>query len=216
MPNIPPSYRGKRTVKPLLSAMAAAALAFSLPLSAQAADPNPASVPAGAYAVEPNHTRIVFSVNHLGFNDYFGELSGITGSLKLDPDHLDKGQIDISAPVKNISTTNAKLDGELKGAEWFDEAQFPAIRFVSTGIARTGEKTATISGNLTVHGVTRPFVMEAAFVGSGVNPINKNFTAGFSAKGQFKRSEFGVTKFVPLVGDEVTLIISAAFEKQAS
>lgn len=213
MSSTPPSYRSKRTI---LSAMAAAVLALTVPVSVQAADPNPASVPAGAYAVEPNHTRIVFSVSHFGFNDYFGELSGVTGSLKLDPDHLGAGQIDITVPVKNVSTTNAKLDGELRSAEWFDADQFPAIHFVSTEIARTGEKTAKISGNLTAHGVTKPFVLEATFVGSGVNPITKNFTAGFSAKGQFKRSEFGVTKYVPLVGDEVTLIISAAFEKQAS
>jgi polyisoprenoid-binding protein YceI len=199
----------------LVAATAAAALACYAPFAARAADPNPANVARGAYAVEPVHTRVLFSVNHFGFNDYFGEFTGAAGTLKLDPKDLGASRIDVTVPVESISTTNAKLDGELRGAEWFDTAQFPTMRFVSTRITRTGGSTAKVAGNLTLHGVTKPVVFDATFNAAGPNPFTKTYTAGFSVHGQIKRSEFGVAKYVPIVGDDVNLIISAAFEKQA-
>ena len=199
----------------VLATTAATALACYTPFAARAADPNPAAVERGTYAVEPLHTRVLFSVNHLGFNDYFGQFTGAAGTLTLDPKDLGASQIDVTVPVDGLSTTNAKLDGELRSADWFDAAQFPTIHFVSTGVRRTGDKTAKVSGNLTLHGVTKPVVFDATFNAAGPNPMNKAFTAGFSVHGQIKRSDFGVAKFVPMVGDDVNLTISAAFEKQA-
>ncbi|MDB5446773.1 MAG: hypothetical protein JWQ97_2090 [Phenylobacterium sp.] len=200
----------------VLSAVTAIGFALCAPLAGQAADTNPAAVQAGSYAVEPLHSRIVFSVNHFGFNNYFGEFSGVAGALKLDPKNLGATKLDVTVPIQNVATTNAKLDDELRGGDWLDAAKFPTMRFVSTKVTRTGPKTAKIAGNLTLHGVTRPVVLDASFVGAGPNPFTKAFTTGFSAHGQIKRSEFGVSKYVPVVGDEVELIISAAFEKQAS
>ena len=77
----------------------------------------------------------------------------------------------------------------------------------------TGARTADITGALTLHGVTQPLVLHARFNGAGVNPLDHAYTSGFEATGVIRRSEFGVAKYVPLVGDEVTLTISAAFEK---
>jgi polyisoprenoid-binding protein YceI len=198
----------------VFAAATAAAFALCAPLAAQAADSNPGAVQAGAYAVEPLHTRVLFSVNHFGFNDYFGEFTGVAGTLKLDPKAVSASQIDVTVPVQSITTTNAKLDDELRSADWFNAAQFPTMRFVSFQITPTGPKTARISGNLTLHGVTKPVVLEATFVGAGPNPFTKTFTTGFSARGHIKRSDFGVSKYVPVVGDDVDLILSAAFEKQ--
>jgi polyisoprenoid-binding protein YceI len=82
-------------------------------------------------------------------------------------------------------------------------------------VTKTGERTARIEGDVTMHGVTRPLTLDATFGGSGANPMSKAFTIGFSATGTLKRSEFGVSKYVPFVSDEVRLKISAAFEKQA-
>jgi polyisoprenoid-binding protein YceI len=120
----------------------------------------------------------------------------------------------VSLPVERISTTNATLDGELKSADWFDAAKYPTIRFVSQSVTRTGPRTAKISGTVTMHGVSKPMVLDATFGGAGVNPLSKAYTAGFKATGTLKRSEFGVTKYVPLVGDAVTLSITAAFEQK--
>lgn len=188
--------------------------AISAPIAAQQANTEAASALAGTYGIEPSHTRVLFSVNHFGFNNYYGEFPGASGTLSLDPRNPAASRIDVSVPVATVTTTNATLDGELKGADWFDAAKYPTIRFVSTKVTPTGANTAKIAGNLTLHGVTKPVVLDATLKGSGPNPLNKAYTVGFQISGQIKRSDFGVSKYVPLVGDEVDLIISAAFEKK--
>ena len=78
----------------------------------------------------------------------------------------------------------------------------------------TGPDSATIEGDLTMHGVTKPITLSAKFIGAGTNPLKKVYTIGFDATGSVKRSEFGVTKYVPLIGDEVELSLHGAFEKK--
>jgi polyisoprenoid-binding protein YceI len=139
--------------------------------------------------------------------------SGASGELKLDPGHPAESTLAVSVPVASVLTTVAPLDAELKGADWFDAAKFPAATFRSTKVTSTGPDSATIDGELTLHGVTRPIALEARFIGAGTNPLDHHLTAGFSASGVIKRSDFGVSKYVPLVGDEVRLTIAGAFEK---
>ncbi len=183
--------------------------------SAQApvANPAPAAVQAGTYAVETSHTRVQFSVSHMGFSDWYGDFTGVTGTLKLNPKALAKSSVAVTIPVASVSTTNATLDGELKDPNWFDAAKYPTITFTSTKVTPTGPRSALITGNLTFHGVTRPVVLKTTFLASGTNPMTKGYTVGFNATTSFKRSDFGVKTYLPLIGDTVTLRISAAFEK---
>lgn len=173
----------------------------------------PESVEAGTYKVESNHTLAQFAVNHFGFNDFFGTIPGATGSLSIDPKALGTAKLDVSLPVDRISTTNATLDAELVSADWFDTATYPTIRFVSQKVEKTGPRTARISGTVTMHGVSKPLTLDATFGGAGVNPMDKAYTIGFAATGTLKRSDFGVSKYVPAVSDEVQIKITAAFEK---
>lgn len=196
-----------------LTLAALSALTVTAHGQAPVANPSPAAVQAGAYKADPSHTRVQFTVSHMGFSDWYGDFSGVTGTLNLDPKALAKARVDIAIPVASVSTTNATLDGELKDANWFDAAQYPTITFTSTKVMPTGARTALVTGNLTFHGVTRPIVLNARFLASGTNPMNKAFTVGFNATTTLKRSDFGVKTYVPLIGDEVTLRISAAFEK---
>jgi polyisoprenoid-binding protein YceI len=192
---------------------AATALAASaLTVSAQAA-PDPATVQAGAYHIEPSHTRVQFAVNHLGLSTYFGDFTGAKGSLTLDPKAPAASKVEVTLPISSVSTTNTVLDGELKGADWFDAAKFPTLSFRSTSVTPTGKDTAKVAGELTLHGVTKPVTLEVRFHGAGNNPLSKAYTVGFDDHGTIKRSEFGVTKYVPLVSDEVEITISAPFEK---
>jgi polyisoprenoid-binding protein YceI len=174
---------------------------------------DPGAVQAGHYRVEPTHTRVQFTVSHMGFTDWWGDFTGVSGSLVLDPARLAASRVEIAIPVASVATTNATLDGELRSADWFDAARFPTIRFVSTRIVRTGPARATIDGNLTLHGVTRPVALDARFVGAGLNPLSKAYTIGFNATATIRRSDYGVTMDLPLVGDETAIRISAAFEK---
>ena len=201
-----------------LPALSAAALL--LPACAQilaaAAPPtihDPARVQPGTYAVDPTHTQVLFSVLHLGFTNYYGNFSGVSGSLSVVPRQPSAMAVSISVPVASVATTSPKLDGELKSADWLDAARFPTMVFRSQTVTPTGATTADVAGTLTLHGVTKPLTLHATFVGAGVNILDHKETVGFQLSGTVKRSEFGVTKYVPLVSDDVTLMISAAFER---
>ncbi len=107
-----------------------------------------------------------------------------------------------------------KFDAHLKSPDLFDTARFPTATFKSTAIEVTGPSTGKISGELSLRGVTRPVVLDAVFNGAGVHPMNKKYIAGFNATTKLKRSDFGLTYALPVVGDEVTLTISAEFIRQ--
>jgi polyisoprenoid-binding protein YceI len=176
--------------------------------------PVAARVKAGTYAVEPTHTIIEWSVNHFGFNDYFGLIGEPTGSLTIDPAKLSATKVEIEIPIKNIVTPSAKLNEHLASDGFFDVAKFPTAKFVSTMVMPKGN-TAQIMGNLTLHGVTKPVTLTAKFTGAGVSPMDptKKLTVGFQATTSIMRSQFGMSQFVPFVGDKVDLKITVAFEK---
>jgi polyisoprenoid-binding protein YceI len=180
--------------------------------SAQTAAPTFATVKAGTYKVESYHTQVGFSLSHFGFTNYAGLFCGATGSMQLDPAHLTTAKLEVTIPVQSITTTVAKLTDELKGPRWFDTARFPSATFTSTEVVSGGNGEAIITGNLTLHGVTKPVVLNAHFIGAGMNPISKAYTVGFEVTGTIKRSEFGVSTYVPNIGDEVHLTIAGAFE----
>jgi len=194
----------------------AVAAGLSVVAAAHAQSPavkDPAAVEAGVYAVEPDHTQVGFSVLHLGFSRYDGVFSNVSGQLTLDPKSPDAISLDVTVPVNSVRTTSAKLDGELKGDQWLNAGKFPTMRFRSTKVTQSGPSTATVAGELTLHGVTRPVVLKARFVGAGVNPLDRSYTAGFFVTGVIKRSDFGVNAYVPMVSDQVGLTINAAFHK---
>jgi polyisoprenoid-binding protein YceI len=174
----------------------------------------PAQVEAGTYAVEPGHTQVMFGVSHLGFTTYYGRFSNVTGALTLAPKTPGTSTLEVHVPVNTVSTTSAKLDGELKGPQWLDAQAFPEMVFKASKVTETGHATAKVTGNLTLHGVTRPVTLSVKFNDAGTNPLDKKYTVGFEVSGKIKRSDFGMNTYLPMIGDEVDLIISAAFERQ--
>ena len=194
--------------------LTAAFLAAATPALAQVSTTKPADVKAGTYIVEPSHTRVLFIVSHMGFSDWYGNFTGVSGTLTLDPKHPAASAVNISIPVASVTTTNAVLDGELKASDWLGAATYPTITFKSASVTPTGPRSALIRGDLTLHGFTHPVTLDARFNGAGTNPLDRAYTVGFNATGRIKRSEFGVNKYVPLIGDDVTVTISAAFEKK--
>ena len=192
----------------MLFAVSAGLVSAATPVPANL---NPATVTSGSYEVEPSHTRVQFSVSHMGFTDWYGDLIGASGTLLLNPKNISGSKVDISIPTASLSTTNAKLDEELRGSQWFDTKAYPTIRFVSTKVIQTKPGVAAIVGNLTFHGVTRPVTLQARFNGAGINPLDKSYTVGFNATTAILRSDFGLGNYVPLIGDTTELRISAAF-----
>ena len=182
-----------------LTALLAVSSTAPRAMAQEVASKNPANVRAGSYRLEPLHTQIGFSISHFGFSHYAGLFSGASGTLSLDPNSVSISKLDISIPVQSIQTTVPQLTEELKGDKWFDTTQFPDATFVSTRITKTGADTATITGDLTLHGVTRPVTLQAHLVGSGANPLDKSFTVGFEATGVIERSDFGIKQYLPLL-----------------
>jgi len=199
------------------------ALAATAPLLAQSAPQVPGQVDAtrviaGTYTADPAHSLIAWEVNHFGFSEYIGLFGDVAGTLTLDPANLSAASVDVTIPVARVTTASSGLTDHLlrpgkDGAKPDFFGPEPAeARFVSTSVDATGP-SATIDGNLTLNGITRPVTLAAEFTGAGNNPYNKKLTVGFSATTTIKRSDFGIDTAIPLVSDEVELEIHVAFEK---
>ena len=199
------------------SLLASGLLALMVATPALAQTPptrDPAQIQAGTYAVDPGHTQVGWRVSHMGFSNYAGGFSDVSGTLELQPKNPAAAKLSVKIPVASVTTTSAKLTDELKGDQWLDAAKFPDMTFVSTKVAPEGKDRAKVTGNLTLHGVTKPVTLDVTLVGAGVNPLSKKVTVGFEASGTLKRSEFGVKTYVPLIGDDLHLTIAGAFERQ--
>lgn len=178
-------------------------------------------VVAGTYAADPSHSLIGWRVNHLGFNDYFGLFGDVSGTLVLDPANPAAAKVTATIPVSKIVTANAQLNAHLlKPAPEGGKADFfganPAdATFVSTSVVPAADGvSAAVTGNLTLNGVTKPVTLNAKFAGAGPNIMTKVPTVGFHGEAMIKRSDFGLGFGVPLVGDDVALQITIAFEKK--
>ena len=174
----------------------------------------PEEVPAGTYEIFPDETLVRYTVDHMGFNDYWGTFAGTTGTLTIDPKAIEASKLDVTIPVYQLQTTNHDLDAELYSSMFFDYIKFREIHFVSTEVKRTGPRTALVTGNLTIRDVTKPVTLNVTFHGGGVNNLaGEDINLGFDATGSVKRSEFGLGKWVPIVSDETRIFISVLFRK---
>lgn len=169
-------------------------------------------VTAGTYKVDSAHTQIGWRINHLGFSQFDGQFADATGTLVIDPRRPNAARLSIAIPMARVVTTSGALDTHLKTADFFDAARYPTATFVSTRVNAQGQR-ARITGKLTLHGVTRPVILDVRFVGAGPSPMGKKLNIGFHATTRIKRSDFGIRYGLPMVGDMVDLTINAAFEK---
>lgn len=173
----------------------------------------PAQVQAGAYKLDSDHGKITWSVTHFGFSTYIGQFATVNATLKVDPKNLGATALEATIDTNSLGTLNAALDKHLKSADFLDTAKFPTAAFKASKVTQTGDKTADIAGDLTLHGVTRPVVVHATFNQAGPNPLVKTYQLGFSGSATIKRSDFGITSYVPAISDEVTLTIEAEFRQ---
>ena len=165
--------------------------------------------------IDNSHTNVLFGLSHMGFSQYYGRFNVITGTLEFDAKAPEKSKLDVKIDIASIDTNSAELEKKLVGADWFDAAKFPSATFVSTKVEKTSATKGKVTGDLTIHGVTKPVVLDVTFNGAGQNPIAAVPQLGFSATTQIKRSDFGVAQYVPMVGDEVTLTIESEFQLPA-
>lgn len=186
-----------RNLKVRLTAVALAVAGLTLP--AYAAD---------KFLLDASHASVLFSISHLGFSKTYGRFNSVEGAFTLDADAPEKSSVVVTLDAASIDTNHKERDEHLRGKDFFDTAQYPNLIYKSTSVTRTGENSATVTGDLTMHGVTKPVPLEVTLNKTGPHPRDATKTvAGFSARGALKRSDFGMTYGVPVLGDEVELII---------
>ncbi len=181
---------------------------------------DPARVSAGTYAVDAGHTMVGWDVSHFGFNDYLGIFGNVTGTMTMDPANIEAATFAINVPIADVTVASAGLKDHLLragkdgGAPDFFGPTPGMATFTSTSVTKTGATTADVTGTLTMNGKSAPVTLKTEFIGAGANPFNKKDTIGFHAVATIDRTLWGVNYGVPFVGKDVTLTISAAFEKQ--
>lgn len=176
-------------------------------------------MPAGVYKLEPSHASLTWRVMHLGLSNYTARFTKMDATINLDAADPTKSKLVATVEPASLETDYPKpeekdFDAKLRGEEWFNTEKFPEIRFESTSIEKTGENTGLIHGNLTFLGVTKPLTLDAKYNGGyKLHPFSNQPVIGVSATATLKRSEWGFSTYVPMIGDEVQLLIETEFVK---
>ncbi len=177
-------------------------------------------VTAGTYALDPAHTLVNWRVNHFGFNDYFGLFGDIEGTMTMDPANISDAEFEIMVPIAQVTVASEELKdhllrpGKEGAAPDFFGPEPGMATFTSTNVRQNSDTTAIVSGMLEMNGNTGPVTMRVEFTGAGTNPMNKAETVGFEGRAVIDRSQWDVNYGQGLIGNDVELIITAAFEKQ--
>ncbi|WP_250500097.1 YceI family protein [Caballeronia sp. GAWG1-5s-s] len=174
---------------------------------------NQASVPVGLYELDAHHWNVSFDVDHFHYSRFVIRFDKVSARLDWNSGGIAASRVQASIDASSVDTNVPLLDRMLKGPDMFDAARYPSITFQSTAFERSGDDTGTLTGDLTIRGVTRPVKLNVTFNGHAVNPLTKQETLGFSADGHFSRAAFGLTTWFPAVGDDVHVAIQAEFGK---
>ena len=158
--------------------------------------------------LDPQHTYVLWHIKHFGFSTQAGKWYA-SGTLILDKDKPQNSKVNATIQVADMITGIPELDKHLKGKLFFDVEQFPTATFVSNKVVVTGKKTAKVHGILTVHGISKPVILDVILNKAGMNPINDKMTVGFTASTKIKRSNFAINTLIPGLADEVTIDIEA-------
>ena len=196
-------------------------LALTAPQAyAAAITPVETNVPGGTYTLDKAHASLIIRLNHLGFSHFTARFTTFDVNLQIDPKHPENAKMEAIVNPASIASDNPPsgfLD-DLRGVQWLNAVAFPKVTYRATKIEMTGPDTARITGDLSLHGVTKPLILDAKFNGGYAgHPMDPNARIGFSAHGSFKRSLFGITLGIPAPGttmgvsDDVDVTIETEF-----
>ncbi|MEW9581736.1 YceI family protein [Paraburkholderia sp. DGU8] len=201
-------------VRALLSASLLTAMACTpVRVLTHSVSQNEARVPAGRYEMDPDHSSIVFDIDHFKYSRFTMRFDRKHGQLDWNEGGLEQSTASVTIDAASIDTNVPLLDKMVKSASLLDVSRYPEIRFVSTRFERTAESRGTLTGDLTIHGVTQPVTLDVTFNGFAPDPLTKKDTLGFSADGRLSRAKFGLSTWYPAVGDEIHVRIQAEFVK---
>ncbi len=168
---------------------------------------------ADVYKIDPVHSSVVFKIGHLGISNIYGRFNEIAGTVTFDKETPSKSAVDFTIPVAGIDTHVQKRDQHLKSPDFFNAKQFPVVTFKSTEVKKSGENLYQVTGDLTLHGVTKSLTVEFKKIGEGKGMENE-YRAGGETQFTIKRSDFGMNFMPQAVGDEVILMVAVEGIKQ--
>jgi polyisoprenoid-binding protein YceI len=160
------------------------------------------------YKLDPGHTMVLFSWNHFGYSNPTADFGLGEGTVVFDEQHPAQSSVDVTLPLAGLDTHVPALDKHLKEADFFDADKYPTVTFKSTKVQPLGGHKFKVTGDLTVHGVTKPVVLAATLNKVGPHPMTKAQAIGFDATTSIKRSDFGIGAYVPNVSDEISIRIT--------
>ncbi|MFM2396862.1 MAG: hypothetical protein RLZZ144_112 [Pseudomonadota bacterium] len=178
-----------------IAQLTALLLASTLAVSANAVD---------SYTVDSTHTYPAFEINHMGFSTQRGRFDKTTGKIVLDA-AAKKGMIEINIDVNSLNMGLEKWNEHLKSPDFFDAAKFASMKFTATKLTFDKEKLVAAEGEFTLLGVAKPLTIKVSNFACGAHPMNKKTVCGAEISATIKRSDFGMMKYLPLVGDEVKI-----------
>jgi polyisoprenoid-binding protein YceI len=165
------------------------------------------------YLLDPTHTYPNFSIGHLGYSVMHGRFNDSSGRVVLDREG-DRSLVEVTVRATSVDTGMDKRDEHLRGPDYLDAAKYPEMTYKSSKVTYTSDRTATVEGNLTLHGVTRPLTLNVTAINCAVHPMKRTWNCGFDASASLKRSDFGVSSYVPLISDEMQLRLEAEGERK--
>lgn len=172
---------------------------------------------ATTYTLDPGHTQVVFSWNHFGFSNPTAQFGDVEGTLDYDAADLSKASVKVTIDLGSVNSNVEKLDEHLEKPDFFDAAKYPQATFTSTRVEKGATPdTLKVTGDLNLHGVTRPVVLDVTVNKVGEHAMRKVPAAGFDATTTIKRSEWGIGKYAPAVSDDIRIrITTEAIEAKA-
>lgn len=170
---------------------------------------------AQTWNVDKSHAKIGFTVTHLSMSEVDGQFKNFDATINSSKNDFSDAVFTFTAQVNSISTENDQRDNHLKSPDFFDAAKFPTITFTSTSIKKTTGNNFKITGNLTMHGVTRAVTFDGSYRGPAEHPMSHKMMAGFKVVGKVKRTDFGISKDTPsaMLSDEVEIAANGEFQK---
>jgi len=172
---------------------------------------NVSKLKAGQYSLDKSHASLLFKVRHLGLSTYVGRFNKFDANLSFDPSAIESAQLEALIDIDSLDINNPSLKDDLMDGTWFNQAKYPQARFSTLSVRQIQGIEFEFTGNLEWRGVTKPVVLLVTFHGGANNVLSGKYTLGFSARGSFRRSEFGMDAYIPLVGDEVVIEAEAEF-----
>jgi len=170
--------------------------------------------PAGTYAMDKTHGYVTFTYSHMGYSNPYLRFRNVEATIELDSTNIGKSVVKVTIDPASIDSGVDIFDEHLRDKpEFFDVKKHPTIMFTSTSVILNDDNTLQLTGDLIMKGISKPITLNGTLNKSGVHPIKKVYAMGFSVRGTIKRSEWDLGQYVPMVGDNVEVIIEAEFMK---